>query len=134
MNKRSIIRRMIRIYQMWLFIRMVEGIVLDETKTHKPFTRAVLCAKFTSKRKWFGRGKEYNADEALRAYFIARSRGYLEEVGDVATGNVKVKDEGFYMTSPSYFIAEMSKTIVSVSNILAVVIAAIALYVSVSKH
>ena len=129
----GILRRMIRLYQMWIFIRMVEQILIGKKESEYTFTRTGLCAEFCKKKKWFGKGKNYNADEALRTYGLAKAHGCLKEDSTAKHGNVGFEDISFYMTSPTYLVNEIAKSIASISSLTAVLIAAFALYVSLSK-
>ncbi len=112
---------------------MAEQFLIGKKESRYTFTRTGLCAEFCKKRKWFGHGKNYNADEALRAYIMAKARGCLKEDGASEHGSVGVEDENFYMTSPTYLVNEMAKSIASISGLAAVLIAAFALYVSLRK-
>jgi len=126
---------MIRIYQMWLFMRMVERIYTGRTKSKQSFTLAGLGAEFCdTKKTWFGHGRSYNADEALRAYGLAKARGYLTDrmTADLQS-HASFKGEGFFMTSPTYLVNELAKSVASVGALTAVVVSAVALYVSISK-
>lgn len=116
---------------MWIFIRMVEQFLIGKKESKYTFTRTGLCAEFCKKRKWFGRGKNYNTDEALRAYGLAKARGCLKEDSNTEHGDVGFEDKSFYMTSPTYLVNEMSGSIVNIPPVASWLISLIALGVSV---
>lgn len=131
---KRIIRDMVRLYQMWLFIRMVECIFTGKVKSKQPFTMAGLGAEFCKKKTWLGRGRSYNADEAMRAYGLAKAKGYLtDQLMTDKHYHSSVNDIGYFMTSPTYLINELSKSIASIGTLTAVIISAVALYLSIRK-
>lgn len=129
---------MTRIYHMWLFVRIVEQFCLSKktTKGNRNATDKDCRDEFIEHKTLFTR-RPYTTTEALLAYSMAKATGYVVD-DDKPIGKddqeMAITGSGFAFATPSGLLALESKTLLApISSIVAVIIAILALVVSIYK-
>lgn len=120
---KRIIHRMVRIYRMWRFVRLVEKRYDDSSFTSKNMSTAKLAADFYN----------YTPDQAVKALVMAEKFGYIVYVNQktqMANREVAITGKGFKFASYTGLLEELSSSVKSFGSILAIIISILSLCVA----
>ncbi|HVA10606.1 MAG TPA: hypothetical protein VNG32_00370 [Candidatus Dormibacteraeota bacterium] len=125
---------MIHTYRMWRFVKIVERYCIDKRLTpNNKNAIDVNCGKdFTELKTLFMR-RNYTLRESMLAYSMAIDAGYIlnedKPIGSVAQ-ELAMAGNGFMFASPTGLANALAKSIAQVGSLTTVIIAALALGVS----
>lgn len=126
-RKQRILERMIYIYRAWRYVKIVEYDILNSEKHHNTRVTSHGCAlQFIRLKTMFRRN--YTEQEAVKAYAIATRGDYLKEDNN---NEVSITYKGMLFTSLTGLLEEQAKSIMTLNTSVSVMIAVIALIVSI---
>jgi hypothetical protein len=135
-RKGGIIRRMIRIYRMWRFVKVVENKIMYATDKDKPVYLIDCAIEFCSLRT-FPLGRHYNVNDGFRAELMADKRGYTSAIDRTVPFKKRVmgiSGDGVEFTSLASLLNEMAKSVGAVVPITISVIAIVVSIIALSHH
>ena len=131
---RAIIARMIKIYRMWVYVRIAEAELFrtPDPSNGSQTTTSSCNDIFCQKRTFFGVGRRYKSLEGVKACIMAQKLEYIT-LSPHRDGlmRIGISGEGLKFTSYSALVDALAKTILNVGTILTVMIALVALVVSI---
>lgn len=123
---------MVRTYRMWRYVKIVTRQLTDSSKpTGARMTNFSCADDFHKLRTVLGR--HYTTEESYVAYRMAVGKGYITDLGNDPTNKQKLSigPDGMIFASLSGLLEAEAKLLSSFGSLLAVILAAIAIVVSV---
>lgn len=123
---------------MWRYVRLLEREYYNDSPpdSDKEELKVIdINVKFCKLRTIFGRN--YKTSEAIKTCYIADRLGYIGIIRNDKgrkTDEIAITGEGFLITSFASLLELLAKSIISISAILLVLIAVLALIISIAAY
>jgi len=131
MSKRSIIRRMLRIFRMWLMVRILERLTMDSSKGPRIISGYMCTQEFVKHRTLFRR-RSYTKEEAYIALQMAGQFRYIHWArDDRMMKSLYATGKGLVFATPSGLINDLSCTIGNVPSVLTIFISVAAIIIAI---
>lgn len=132
-SRESIMKRMKDVYRLWRFLRIVRKCVFDgKPSLLVGITDDTSCIyEFTKLRKLNGR--KYNIREAVVVLTIAKIGSYIKMISEDGEEHIGINEKGVTHSTHTALVNDLANSVISVSPLVAILIALLALYVSITK-